>query len=228
MARKAQDPAKVAERAAKKEAAKARKERKAQEERQRRQQQLEDARSAVKRLAEARDAAEARATNHAALLSHLNGFYDEIDKLAKGKALVQCTDLVVEQINDIIRDAKQIISDDQHLGRVKEFVPAGDNPVYPDVLIVTRAVQQCLNRTKDDVQSEKKKAFWACREMRTIAGALEAFLETGEYPGPGDVQDYMTGVPTESWFFPGEDGQKWFDFERLDRQGIASGEAPPQ
>jgi hypothetical protein len=56
------------------------------------------------------------------------------------------TDLAVAQANDTIRDAKKIIKKDVYLDRIKEFVPAGDNPVYPDVLVIIRSVRDSLDR----------------------------------------------------------------------------------
>jgi len=57
---------------------------------------------------------------------------------------MEATPLIVEQVNDIIRDAKSIIEGDPYLDRVKEFVPAGNNPTYPDVLLVARSVQTSM------------------------------------------------------------------------------------
>src|SRR5258708_6722087 len=80
------------------------------------------------------------------LADHLAGFYEEIDKLAKGKALLEVTPLVLEEANQIIRDAKAIITEDTYLDRTKEFVAAGNNPVYPDVVVALRTVRQALER----------------------------------------------------------------------------------
>src|ERR1700737_3050955 len=122
------------------------KRRAAEELRRRRAEQLENAKIAVERLEKAFKALENDAVRHKALSSHLHGFYDEIDKLTKSKALVEATDLVVQQSNYIIQDAKELIQGDVHLDRVKEFVPAGTNPEYRDVLLVLRAIQQSLAR----------------------------------------------------------------------------------
>jgi hypothetical protein len=108
--------------------------------------QLERVKKSLNQLLGEQKALEKKQEAHANLSSHLEGFYAEIAILAKGKTLVEVTPLVVDQINDIIRDAKVIVQNDVYLDRIKEFVPAGNNPVYPDVLIVARAVRQGLER----------------------------------------------------------------------------------
>jgi hypothetical protein len=105
------------------------------------------------------------------LASHLLGFYEEIDKLAKGKSLLEATDLGVEQANDIVREAKKLIEGDPHLDRVKELVPAGDNPVYPDVLLTARAVQQSLDRLKARLATQKEHIVAMLSEAETIQAA---------------------------------------------------------
>src|SRR5690349_5497199 len=74
------------------------------------------------------------------LSDHLAGFYEEVDKLAKGKALLEVTPLVMAEANQLIRDAMEVVTGDQFLDRVKEFVAAGNNPVYPDVVIALRSI----------------------------------------------------------------------------------------
>jgi hypothetical protein len=111
-----------------------------------RKEQLERVSSAMSRLNEERQALRAKAAEHATFVSHLDGFYKEVDKLAKGKALFPATDMIVEGTNSIIRDAKDIIDGDVYVDRLKEFVPAGDNPVYPDILMAARTIQQAATR----------------------------------------------------------------------------------
>ena len=107
---------------------------------------FEAANSAIARLQDELRAVNKLSNRRDALVSHLGGFYQEIDKLTKGKTLLPVTPLMVEQANDIIRDAKEIVTDDTYLDRIKEFVPAGDNPPYPDVLVVMRGVRDGLER----------------------------------------------------------------------------------
>lgn len=197
-------------------AAKARRAQKEQEVLDRRADQL---RRAVEQLEalddEVRTAREHKARHHA-LSDHLRGFYDEVDKLAKGKSLMEATTLIVEQINDVIRDAKSIISNDPYLDRVKEFVPAGDNPVYPDVLMVTRSVRQCLGRTEKGFGEREKRVIKARRQARTIVAALKHFVEQHEHPSKEAVEERLEASAPDDWFFQDDNGDFYFDFEHLD------------
>jgi hypothetical protein len=80
------------------------------------------------------------------LLNHVQGFYLEVDKLAKGKAMLEVTQRILDETNLIISDAKRLAKNDPFLSRTKEFVTAGNNPVYPDVVVTIRTVQQSLDR----------------------------------------------------------------------------------
>jgi len=80
--------------------------------------------------------------------SELGGLYQELDKIYRKAPGEQVSDLTVENVNNLIRDTKEIINEDPYIDRVKEFVPAGDNPEYRDVIIVLRQLMQGLNRFK--------------------------------------------------------------------------------
>src|SRR5947208_511230 len=49
------------------------------------------------------------------------GLYEEIDKLAKKAGADEVTPLVLEQVNDVIREAKELVSDDPYIKRYHEF-----------------------------------------------------------------------------------------------------------
>src|ERR1700678_1835085 len=115
---------------------------------QRRSGQLELINDSLSQLDEAWEAVQAKTAQHGRFRSHLPGFYEEVDKLAKGKALFSATDMIVQDANNIIRDAKALIDGDVYIDSLKEFVPAGDNPVYPDILMASRTVQQALSDRK--------------------------------------------------------------------------------
>ena len=113
----------AAARAAKKAAEEAEEERTAKELRTRRTLQLENSQAAVKKLAGELKDVKKTAKRCETLSNHSGGFYDETNKLAKGKTLIEATPLFVDQANDIIRDAKDIVKNDIYLDRIKEFVP---------------------------------------------------------------------------------------------------------
>jgi hypothetical protein len=149
--------------------------------------------------------------------NHLSGFYEEVDKLAKGKALLEATDLIVEHANNIVRDAKELIQGDVYLDRIKEFVPAGNNPLYPDVLLTARAVQQAVSRFQPQAASRKQKLTTRLQEAKTIVCALRLFLERGNAKET-EVAMIMDR-PAETWF-KGNYDNKYFDFVRLDNRDM--------
>lgn len=81
------------------------------------------------------------------LSSVVEGLYTEIDKLTKKAPAEAVTDLALNQINDVIRDVKQLIRDDPYIQKLMEFVPAGDNPELRDALLVLGQVGQGLKRS---------------------------------------------------------------------------------
>jgi hypothetical protein len=190
--------------------------------RQRRKKQLTEATSAIDRLKAAQRSLATASAKLKALANHLSGFYIEIDKLAKGKALLEVTPLMVSQANEVIRDAKSIIQGDTYLDRVKEFVPAGDNPIYPDVLVVMRAVRQSLERAEEEMEARRKRIIDCLTKANTIVGALNEYLETGDEGVPKDAVSYaLDDKPiAHDLFFRDESGDGYFDFDKLDRQDL--------
>ena len=219
MARAKSDQEKVEQKLARKAATQERRKREADELRARRTGQLSIAEGELSKLEEAVRVARERKSRHDTLASHLIGFYEEVDKLAKGRALMESTALIVEQANDIIRDAKGIIDGDPYLDRVKEFVPAGNNPLYPDVLMVARSVQQCLGRTAKSLADHERRTTRLRRDAKTIVAALRFFLEHNEHPLREDIEAALDGKSPDDWFFEDEEGNSCFHFERLDRNG---------
>jgi len=221
MAKTKTDQDKAQQKLARKAAADERRERQEQEVRTRRAEQLRTAEGELAKLEEAVRVARERVVRHDALTNHLVGFYEEVDKLAKGRSLLEATTLIVDQANDIIRDAKGIVDGDPYLDRIKEFVPAGTNPVYPDVLLVARSVQQCLGRAAKQLSDRDKRVTKMRREARTICAALKFVAEQNEHPSKEDVESVLGAKPPDDWFFQSDgDDNDFFDFERLDRVGV--------
>lgn len=183
--------------------------------------QLETAESAVAKLEAEIIAVRSAEERRSALFSHLEGFYSEIDKLTrltKGQALIPVTDMMVNGMNEIVRDAKLIVSGDTHLERVKEFVAAGDNPAYPDVLLKARTVMGSLERFKRRLEAREKEAQKMLREAKTIEFATQQYLENDVVPSKEQVQEGLGGqFVANSWFAEDESGVESFDFDKLDR-----------
>ena len=227
MAKTRTDQDRAQQKATRKAAADERRAREATELRTRRAEQLRVAETELAKLEEAVGLARDGKVRHDALSNHLVGFYEEVDKLAKGRSLLEATSLIVEQANDIIRDAKSIIGDEPYLDRIKEFVPAGNNPVYPDVLVVARTVQQCLGRTEKPLADRETRVTKMRRHARTIVAALKYFADHNEHPSKDDVESLLDAKPPDIWFFQSDDGGCYFDFDRLDRVGIDRSIAGP-
>jgi hypothetical protein len=65
----------------------------------RRSASLEAVEVAVGSLEECRRDIRKRGRRRRDLANHLDGFYEEVDKLAKGKSLLQVTDLILQEVN---------------------------------------------------------------------------------------------------------------------------------
>lgn len=137
-----------------------------------RSEQLTAAAEAIERHTALSELLHKATQTHSMLSSHLIGLYGEVDKLAKGKTLVPATDLLIETVNSIIEDAKGLIYRDTYLDRLKQFVPAGDNPMYPDVLLSLRIVQESSRRFGSMLETENARHSAIGSQLRTIHMAL--------------------------------------------------------
>lgn len=197
-------------------AAAERRQRKAEELQQRRNAQLHAAEAAVRKSeGPLRDIA-ARAQRRKVLADHLQSFYVEVDKFAKNRQL-EATTLVVDQANDIIRDAKTIVSGDPYLERVNVFVPAGENPPYADVLMVAATIRAALRRAESALEAEDKRWRAISHTALTIAAAVRVIIESGEpYPTRNAVATAMGDKPESVWFFKADDDEVYFNSGKLD------------
>jgi hypothetical protein len=185
-----------------------------------RKEQREQVDVAMSRLMDAQGALRTKASGYGTFTSHLDGFYEEIDKLAKGKSMMQATDMIVEGTNTIIRDAKAIIDGDIYIERLKEFVPAGENPVYPDILMALRTIQQASARFGPGLQKRKPKITAAIKEAGAIRTVLDIFIEN---EGHVATSEEIEGLSPEWFVYNDEEDEDYesdepvpFDFERLD------------
>lgn len=181
---------------------------------------LELAKSALADVEKQSQTAREDTTVFKALVSHLAGFYQEVDKLSKNKGVFEATDLVVQTINDVVRDAKRFATGDPYLDRTKEFVPAGQNPPYSDVLMVARTVQQFLQRSEQGILEREKQLARMSRRAQTIIAALSWWIENDDQPTKDDVAEGMTGKPSDAWFFEAENGEWYFNHDRLKQRGV--------
>jgi len=153
------------------------------------------------------------------LRDHAHGFYEEIDKLAKGKSLLEVTDRALEETNFIISDAKRIVGDDPYLRRTHEFVAAGNNPVYPDVVLALRAVIQSLDRYRAKKKEEAAVHAGILYELNTILAAMQLLSEGQESFSKDVLQRRMGQAPSPKWMVSLGFNDSNFDFERFKRLG---------
>jgi hypothetical protein len=88
--------------------------------------------------------------------SFVAGLYDEVDKLSKKTPGAAMSDLATERVNRAIRDAKKLLTEDQYLADVHEFVPAGNNPEMRDALLVLREIRGAAYRSLSQEDYELK------------------------------------------------------------------------
>jgi hypothetical protein len=190
-----------------------------QEERERLMLHNDVATSSLAALSEIMRSTAAEAACARNLRDHASGFYEEIDKLAKGKSMLEVTDRVLEETNLIISDAKRIVGDDPYLRRTQGFVAAGNNPVYPDVLIALRTVLQSLDRLRAKKAAEATVNAGILSELNTILAAIELLSEGEELVSKQQLSRRMGQDPNQKWLFTAGFNDSRFDFERLESLG---------
>ena len=130
--------------------------------------------------------------------------------------------MVVETTNSIVRDAKSIIVDDSYMERVKEFAPAGTNPVYPDVLVTLRTVRQAVARFGEGRGDHEKQLVRKLGEARTVVAALKCCLAGTEWPSKEDIENELDDEEASTiWLFESSDGEEYFDFDRFDSRDVS-------
>lgn len=147
------------------------------------------------------------------------GLYEEIDKLAKKAPAEPVTDLVLDHMNEVIRETKELVTDDPYVQRLQEFVPAGDNPQHRDAVVVLRQVQQGLARFRQQLDSLIKHLTSHLMNAKGIERALQLYLEGNESITKKNLEDYGTEV-SGSWLTTGYPYE--FDFSKLDKINIAA------
>jgi hypothetical protein len=153
------------------------------------------------------------------LRNHTQGFYEEVDKLAKGKAMLEVTDRALEEVNSIVSDTKHLVDDDPYLKRTNQFVAAGNNPVYPDVLLALRAVLQSLERFQMKQSVERSRYANLLNELKTIVCAIDIKLQGEESVSKELLERKLGESPSTKWIVKISYNEWYFDFERLESAG---------
>ena len=191
-----------------------------------RKKQLEQVRDIADDLKRRLQASYADSKRLALLHSVAIGLYDEGDKLSKKAPAETASDLMLEQVNDIIRETRESLKDDVYVQRLREFVPAGNNPQLRDVVVVLRQLRQGIGRTDDNATGFQRQAKHLANEAQVIITALELYIETGKAPSDDSVrylvEASVLGTSDHDWFvFNNHALQHYFNIDKLDRTNIA-------
>lgn len=184
----------------------------------RREAQLEQIQVAIEGLERVVDSAPAEKSTLDLLQSVCKGLYEELDKLAKKSPAEQVTPLVFDQVNDVIREAKKLASDDQFMKKYAEFVAAGDYPEHRDVVIVLRQILQGLSRFDEALKIRRKKAEDLLANAKGIDTALQLSLQGNAVVEIDDIEanDERVG---QHWK-EGPVHYRTFSFSKLDAVDI--------
>jgi hypothetical protein len=142
------------------------------------------------------------------------GLYSEIDKLSKKAPAELVTDLVLSQMNEVIKDTKELVIDDPYVQRLQAFVAAGDNPQHRDAVVMMRQVRQGLDRFKQQLDPLINKLENLLSDARCIEKALQLYLKGNSSISRGELKEYGVAV-SSSWIT--DDLLAIFDFRKLDR-----------
>lgn len=156
---------------------------------------------------------------HLAQRSQLRGLYEEVDKLTKGKSVVPPSDLLVEVVNTQIADAKTLIFRDIYLDRLRTFVPAGDNPSYPDLLLSLRILQQTSERFTLMLEVETQKHSSTGSALQTIAAALRvAEQDEGDFHNEDGDDEESDPSEDEQEALGGDEDDDGDDSEEIEEE----------
>lgn len=147
------------------------------------------------------------------------GLYDEIDKLSKKAPAEPVTDLVLAQMNEVIREAKELIEADPYVQRLQEFTPSGNNPQHRDAVVIMRQLRQGLERFHQPLDLQAKQLRVHLTNATCIELALQLYLAGNPSVTEEDLKAYDVKIP-KTWLtgIPA----KFFDFGKLDKINIAT------
>jgi hypothetical protein len=163
--------------------------------------------------------------NHLVQTSQLRGLYEEVDKLTKSKSVVPPSDLLVEVVNTQIADTKGTIFRDAYLDRLKGFVPAGDNPSYPDLLLSLRILQQASERFASMLEQEAQRHLMIGGDLVTIVAALRvAEQDEAEFYSEEDDESEIPEDGEDEGSTRGDDTHASDDIEDADENSVPAEE----
>lgn len=189
----------------------------------RRTEQLKDIGEVLQALNERLTPINSKRRQLARLQSVSLGLYEELDKLSKKAPAEKLTELALEQVNEVIRETRELIQEDPYIQRLHEFVPAGDNPENRDAVLVLRQARQGQERYASDLALESERIDQRISEAKLLQTVTELALGKGE-PVNGEDVEILGRITPSKWFPPHTKYQSPsdsdFDFDRLDTTDI--------
>lgn len=85
---------------------------------------------------------------------------------------------------------------------------------------MARAVQQFLQRSEQEILEREKSLGRTLRQAQTIVASLSCWIEIDAQPTKEDVAETMGGKPVDSWFYAAQDGETYFNYDRLRQLGV--------
>jgi hypothetical protein len=149
------------------------------------------------------------------------GLYDELDKLSKKAPAEPITDLVLEHMNDVIRETKQLIVNDVYVQRLKECVAAGDNSQQRDALVLMRQVRDGLKRFETELNSQLTHLNTIIHDAESVECALKLFL-SGKSQTISEQDMKKMGKDIPHRWQAGSYPSSHFDFDLLDDKDLPS------
>ena len=118
------------------------------------------------------------------LLSSVNSFYIELDKLCKKAPVETITDLQLKKINRTIDDTKILIKNDRYISDIEKFEPAGDLPQNRDALYILAELQAGLNRFKLNIEKKSNELEYiqCLTELKLLIDGIKFYLDKEDEP----------------------------------------------
>ena len=107
------------------------------------------------------------------LMDVAEGYYVEMDKLCKKAPAESITRLQLDEINSLIIDTKNLITNDRYIEKINKFEPAGSLPENRDVLFLLRNLKQGLERFNKYLSTEFSKIRLTSLELKAILECIE-------------------------------------------------------
>jgi DNA repair exonuclease SbcCD ATPase subunit len=185
-----------------------------------RKEQLEQIRGIISQFDQRLEAATKHHKKQLNLLESVSqGLYEELDKLSKKAPAEKVTDLVLEELNEVIKDTKELIENDPYIQRLNQFVPAGDNPEHRDAVVVMKQVRQGLERFRKRLTPLIEQLKTHLDTARGMEIALRLYVDGHSSVTEKELKAYDRAVPS-AWLEYTNLGMgtvKEFNFDKLDK-----------